>query len=173
MAFARARRPWAGARSWRVGVPGVASASPPEGRGASPAAIVPALERLRRRSDFLRVAAGRRKWVAPGLILQTLASNPETQGPQPRGPEAIRVGFTATRKIGNAVIRNRARRRLKAAAAAVMPLHARPGFDYVLIARAETPKRVYGALLADLETALRRLGTWREESAEEGDRNPC
>ena len=134
---------------------------------------MPALERLRRRSDFLRVAAGRRKWVAPGLILQTLASIPETEGTPVPAPEAIRVGFTATRKIGNAVIRNRARRRLKAAAAAVMPLHARPGFDYVLIARAETPKRIYGALLADLETALRRLGTWREEAPEQGERNPC
>ncbi|HYC13541.1 MAG TPA: ribonuclease P protein component [Stellaceae bacterium] len=134
---------------------------------------MPALERLRRRSDFLRVAAGRRKWVAPGLILQTLASIPEADGAPAPAPEAIRVGFTATRKIGNAVIRNRARRRLKAAAAAVMPLHARPGFDYVLIARAETPKRIYGALLADLETALRRLGTWREEAPEQGERNPC
>ena len=122
-----------------------------------------ALERLRRRADFLRVAAGRRKWVAPGLILQTLASVPETPASIPaRQAEAIRVGFTATRKIGNAVTRNRARRRLRAAAAAVMPRHAQPGFDYVLIARAETPKRVYAALLGDLETALRRLGAWRE-----------
>ena len=131
---------------------------------------MPALERLRRRSDFLRVAAGRRKWAAPGLILQTAAFVPET--PQAL-PEGIRVGFTATRKIGNAVTRNRARRRLKAAAAAVMPLHARPGFDYVLIARAETPKRVYAALLGDLETALRRLGAWCEEGREQGERNPC
>ena len=132
-----------------------------------------ALERLRRRSDFLRVAAGRRKWVAPGLILQTLASDPEASETRARRPETIRIGFTATRKIGNAVTRNRARRRLKAAAAAVMPLHARPGFDYVLIARAETPTRVYGALLGDLETALRRLGAWRDGNAEQGERNPC
>ena len=134
---------------------------------------MPALERLRRRSDFVRVAAGRRKWVAPGLILQTAAFAPEMPASSAAPSEAIRVGFTATRKIGNAVTRNRARRRLKAAAAAVMPMHARPGLDYVLIARAETPKRVYAALLGDLETALRRLGAWRESTREQGERNPC
>jgi ribonuclease P protein component len=114
------------------------------------------LQSLRRRADFLRIAAGRRKWATPSLILQTL--------PQPDAvPDTgrIGVGFTASRRVGNAVIRNRARRRLRAAAAEMLPEHAAPGFDYVLIARAETPKRDYRALLADLEDALRRLGTWR------------
>jgi ribonuclease P protein component len=114
-----------------------------------------ALERLKRRADFLRVADGRRKWVTPGLILQTLAR-------VPGDGDAIRVGFTATRKIGNAVVRNRVRRRLRAAAADVMARHAAAGFDYVLIARAETSKRPFAALIGDLETALRRLGTWHE-----------
>jgi ribonuclease P protein component len=116
-----------------------------------------ALERLKRRADFLRVADGRRKWVTPGLVLQTLA-----RAPADDAPDAIRIGFTATRKIGNAVTRNRARRRLRAAAASVMARHAAPGFDYVLIARAETPKRPYAALIDDLETALRRSGTWHD-----------
>jgi len=116
-----------------------------------------ALERLKRRADFLRVAGGRRKWVTPGLILQTLA-----RAPAGGVSEGIRIGFTATRKIGNAVVRNRARRRLRAAAASVMAGHAVAGFDYVLIARAETPKRPYAALIDDLEIALRRLGTWRD-----------
>ena len=116
-----------------------------------------ALERLKRRADFLRVADGRRKWVTPGLILQTLA-----RAPADNASEAIRVGFTATRKIGNAVVRNRARRRLRAAVADVMTRHAAAGFDYVLIARAETPKRPYAALIEDLETALRRSGTWHD-----------
>jgi ribonuclease P protein component len=114
------------------------------------------LQSLRRRADFLRIAAGRRKWATPSLILQTLPQSVAIPGAQQIG-----VGFTASRRVGNAVIRNRARRRLRAAAAAVMRDHAAPGFDYVLIARAETPKRAYGALLADLENALRRLGTWR------------
>ena len=116
-----------------------------------------ALERLKRRADFLRVADGRRKWVTPGLILQTLA-----RAPADNASDAIRVGFTATRKIGNAVVRNRARRRLRAAVVDVMTRHAAAGFDYVLIARAETPKRPYAALIEDLETALRRSGTWHD-----------
>jgi len=114
------------------------------------------LERLRRRADFLRIAAGRRRWVTPSLILQTLPQEDST-----RGSRGIGVGFTASRRVGNAVTRNRARRRLRAAAAAVMEGHAARGFDYVLIARAGTPKREYRALLADLEDALRHLGTWR------------
>jgi len=114
------------------------------------------LQSLRRRADFLRIAAGRRKWATPSLILQTLPKSDATLG-----ASQIRVGFTASRRIGNAVTRNRARRRLRAAAAALMRNHAAHGFDYVLIARAETPKRAYEALLADLEDAMRRLGAWR------------
>ncbi len=118
---------------------------------------MPALDRLRRRADFLRVADGRRKWVTPGLILQTLP-----RAPAENAGAAIRIGFTATRKIGNAVTRNRARRRLRAAAASVMARHAAAGHDYVLIARANTPTRPYAALIGDLEAALRRLGTWHD-----------
>ena len=70
------------------------------------------------------------------------------------GSPAIRVGFTASRKIGNAVARNRARRRLKAAAQQVLPLFGLPGNDYVLVARRETLERPFGDLLGDLESAL-------------------
>jgi ribonuclease P protein component len=117
------------------------------------------LARLKRRPEFLRVAGSRRKWVMPGLILQA-APSAEPPG-QPNDPSA-RVGFTASRKVGIAVARNRARRRLKAAVAALMPLHAVGGHDYVLVARAETVRRPYPQLLGDLETALKRLGLWRD-----------
>jgi ribonuclease P protein component len=110
-----------------------------------------ALERLKVRADFLRVAAARRRAALPGLVLQAA----------PRPPRATRaavgVGFTASRKVGNAVTRNRAKRRLRAAAAALLPVAGRPGTDYVLIARAGTAKRPYQELLGDLETALRRV----------------
>jgi ribonuclease P protein component len=69
----------------------------------------------------------------------------------------MRVGFTASRKVGNAVVRNRAKRRLRAAAAQVLPEQGRPGSDYVLIARAGTTDRPFSELIADLERALRRL----------------
>jgi len=121
-----------------------------------------AVARLKRRPEFLRVAAGRQKWVAPGLILQALRqddSKPSTEGIAP-----ARVGFTASAKVGNAVVRNRARRRLRAAAASVLPRHAESAHDYVLIARAGTLKRRFADLVADLEAGLKRLGLYREDA---------
>jgi ribonuclease P protein component len=116
--------------------------------------------RLTRRPEFLRVADGRRKWVAPGLILQALDRRP----PPAAGGHEARVGFTASAKVGNAVARNRARRRLKAAAAMLLPLHGRPATDYVLIARIETLTRPFPALLQDLEAALRRLRCYVDDA---------
>jgi ribonuclease P protein component len=121
-----------------------------------------AVARLKRRPEFLRVAAGRQKWVAPGLILQALRqddSKPSTGGIAP-----ARVGFTASAKVGNAVVRNRARRRLRAAAASVLLLKAEPAHDYVLIARAGTLKRRFADLVADLEAGLKRLGLYRRDA---------
>jgi ribonuclease P protein component len=71
--------------------------------------------------------------------------------------EAVRVGFTASRKVGNAVIRNRAKRRLRAAAAEVLGRDGRQGTDYVLIARAGTGERPYAELIGDLAAALRQV----------------
>jgi len=111
-----------------------------------------AVARLQRRPEFLAVAAGRRRWVAPGLILQA-ARRPEDS----TLPLVPRIGFTASRKVGMAVTRNRARRRLKAAAEQVLPLHGDSGCDYVAIARAETVTRPFADLVADMTTAMDRL----------------
>jgi ribonuclease P protein component len=121
-----------------------------------------AVGRLKRRPDFLRVAAGRRKWVAPGLILQALSQHDADSGTNHRAP--ARAGFTASARIGGAVERNRARRRLRAAASAVLPLHARPAHDYVLIARTGTLTRRFSDLVADLEGGLKRLGLYCEDA---------
>ncbi|HXE28066.1 MAG TPA: ribonuclease P protein component [Stellaceae bacterium] len=110
------------------------------------------LARLKRRPEFLAVAASRRRWVAPGLILQA-ARRPEDSDL----PPVPRIGFTASRKVGIAVVRNRARRRLKAAAEQVLPQHGAPGFDYVAIARTETATRPFAELVADMTTAMERL----------------
>jgi ribonuclease P protein component len=121
---------------------------------------------LKARADFLRVAATRRRAAAPGLVLQA-ALRSEGSG----CGAIVRVGFTASRKVGNAVIRNRAKRRLRSVAAAILPCNGRPGTDYVLIARATTVDRPYQALIADLEAALRRVnrgkGKNRLSAAEE------
>jgi ribonuclease P protein component len=101
--------------------------------------------RLTRRADFLRAAKGR-KHATQSCVVQALA-RPED------GPEA-RVGFTATRKIGGAVVRNRAKRRLREAARLLLPRLGRAGVDYVFIARQETAARPWPSLLDDVERAL-------------------
>jgi ribonuclease P protein component len=105
------------------------------------------IDRLRKRREFLAAATGR-KWAATGLILQ--ARN--------RADDAApRIGFTVTRKVGSAVIRNRARRRLRAAASEILPLLAKEGYDYVLVGRAGTLTRAWPDLLDDLRSALAKV----------------
>jgi ribonuclease P protein component len=104
------------------------------------------MNRLKNRADFLRAARGVRRSTA-GLTLELcLTPAPASDG--------LRVGFTASRKVGNAVARNRAKRRLRAAAAALLPLHGRAGHDYVLVARTATLTRPFADLLTDLTGAL-------------------
>ncbi|MDE0779376.1 MAG: ribonuclease P protein component [Alphaproteobacteria bacterium] len=110
------------------------------------------IARLPKRSDFLRIAAQKRRWAAPGLVLQV--------APRPNDVNLvdgnIRVGFTATRKVGNAVIRNRSRRRLRAAVDRVITRFARADCDYVVIVRAATAQRAFDKLVSDLEVALKK-----------------
>ncbi len=134
--------------------PMLQSAGPAPGGEAS-------LSRLKRRAEFLRVAAARRKWAAPGLVLQVADASEPVGGGKRVAPE-LKVGYTVSRKVGGAVTRNRARRRLKAAVQQVMARHARPGLDYVVIGRAATNGRDFSDLVRDLEQALRRLGAWRQ-----------
>ena len=106
------------------------------------------LGRLKKRSEFLYVRDGRYKAIG-GVVVQ-MRKNPDSD-------DLIRAGFTATKKIGNAVIRNRAKRRLRAVAREKLAELGRPGHDYVLIARQSTVERGYSDLRADVDKALRSL----------------
>src|SRR5205085_5659537 len=123
------------------------------GAGAAPGdrTMPPRLATLKTRADFLRVGAVRGRAVRPGVVLQAAGR------PAQDGDAGIRVGFTASRKVGNAVLRNRAKRRLRAAAAAVLPRLGRSDTDYVLVARGDTANRRFAELVADLESAVRQL----------------
>jgi ribonuclease P protein component len=105
--------------------------------------------RLRRRAEFLLVAGKGRKAPAPGLVLQSLAR--EDDGP-------ARLGFTVTKKVGNAVVRNRTRRRLREAARAVLAEAKVCGVDLVLIGRDATRSRPFADLKDDFRRALGKVG---------------
>ena len=113
------------------------------------------VERLKKRADFLRVAGVRRKWATPGMVLQAAPDEGADAG-------FLRVGFTATKKTGNAVMRNRIKRRLRALADEILPRHAKAGWDYVLIGRKSTIDRDFNALRSDLLYALKKTGARTE-----------
>ena len=110
------------------------------------------IETLRKRADFV-AARGGRKVNRPGFLLQARRN----------GLEEMRVGFTCSKKLGDAVRRNRAKRRLREIARLTLPKHGAPGFDYVLIGKKDTTAELpFETLRADLETALGEIGGGRQ-----------
>ena len=105
--------------------------------------------RLTCRAEFLRAAAKGRKVPMPGMVVQALPR--DDQGP-------ARLGFTVTKRVGNAVVRNRTRRRLKEAARLVFAEHPVTGVDLVLIGRETTRARDFKALQHDLRRAMAKAG---------------
>ena len=130
----------------KVSVASPAPSSFPAANGGAP-------EMIKKRRDFLAAARARR-WVAKGMLVQ----GRKRRDGEMIGPDVVRVGYTCSKKVGNAVIRNRAKRRLRAAAAAVLPIKGRSGWDYVLIGKAgQTVDRGFADLVSDLETAIARV----------------
>ena len=111
--------------------------------------MAPASQRLTRRAEFLRVAATGRRVAVHGLVLQAL--------PRPEG-EPARLGFTVTKRVGNAVVRNRTRRRLKEAARLLLRERPVAGVDLVLIGREATRGRDFLLLIDDFRRALDKVG---------------
>ncbi len=107
----------------------------------------PIIETLRKRAQFLFVRQGAR--ASRGAVLVEARRRAEDG--------AIGVGYTASKKVGGAVVRNRAKRRLREAARQLLPEHGLAGVDYVLVARQSTPEADWAGLLDDLKTALIRL----------------
>jgi ribonuclease P protein component len=106
------------------------------------------LDRLKRRSDFLRVQAAGRKWVSTTLILQVAENDTGT----------CRFGITVSKKTSkSAVVRNRIKRRLRAVLCDVLPGHAKSGIDYVVIGRAVAETKAYADLEKDLIWCLKRM----------------
>jgi ribonuclease P protein component len=120
------------------------------------------LETLKRRAEFDRVRAGR-KWAAKGFVLQAMPR----EGQDPHGP--ARFGFAVsgkalaapglggTSKRAGAVVRNRAKRRLKEALRLSAPSHAREGYDYVIIGRREVLHQSFADLLEDMQFAFGKV----------------
>jgi ribonuclease P protein component len=115
------------------------------------------LQKLTKRGQFLAVRAGFRA-ARPNLLVE--ARRRAESG-------AIGVGFTASKKVGGAVVRNRAKRRLREAARQLLPVHGLAGLDYVLVARQSTPEADWAALLDDLRSALIRLAADLKTGASE------
>jgi len=117
----------------------------PDMHDAGPAFVV---ETLKKRADFLKAAKGKRQHM-PGFVVQ--ARKRGAQEPN----DMVRIGYTCSKKVGNAVARNRAKRRLREIAQAVLPEHGLSDYDYVLIGRAsETAARNFTEMKADLIRAL-------------------
>jgi len=117
------------------------------------------IERLKKRADFL--ACAKAASCARGAVVVQA---------RPRDEAAlVRAGFTATKRVGGSVVRNRAKRRMREAARLLLPQLARPGFDYVFIARGGVTTRPWERLLDDVKSALIRLAADRDSRAPDQD----
>lgn len=124
-------------------------AEKPETAEATPAAVFVRPEIMTKRADFLAAAQGRRM-ALPGFHLQARFRDD--------GLETVRVGFTCSKKVGNAVARNRAKRRLREIARLMLPTCAKPGWDYVLVGRRDaTAAADFAQMQSDLKAALGKI----------------
>jgi len=160
---------WAGCGSSRAGGQRVASAfrpsSPARPAACEVAAPTMGIATLKRRAEFLRVRGGKR-YASANFVLEGRARHPAQQGLA--SGDSARFGFTVTKKIGGAVVRNRIRRRLKEALRSIAPRAALPGHDYVLIARVAAAACDFEDLKSDLARALQKVNVTPDKTSDGG-----
>lgn len=129
---------------------------------------MPAFSVLKKRRDFVRLTKSGESVPVRTLVLQAAPNG------LPAEADKARIGYTTTKKLGKAHVRNRCRRRLRAAAALFFGQHALPGFDYVLIARYSTAAAPFAAICKDLCYALKKINRkfCPQESEDEPQDNP-
>ncbi|GHA50133.1 ribonuclease P protein component [Amylibacter ulvae] len=129
--------------------PPEATISTPQGAGGTPPAVSVCLQTIKKRADFL--ACSRANWRGTtGLVLQARDRKDDDT--------STRVGFTCSKKVGNAVARNRAKRRLREVARIVLSEKGRAGWDYVLIGKSQvTANRDFNDLIKDMRYALKKV----------------
>ncbi len=116
---------------------------------------LPPLGKLKKRAEFLAAASSGHKCATKGIVVQM----------RPRTDDGQFFGLTASKRVGNAVCRNRAKRRLRALATDLLPTMAKSGCDYVLIAKPDTVQRDFALLRGDLLYALKKLGALKAKHA--------
>lgn len=136
-------------------MPGNPKSSTPDVKGSAP------FQRIKKRADFL-AAARAFSWATPGLVLQARKRD-DTDPP--------RVGFTVTKKVGNAVIRNTVKRRLREAVRAEFTEHANPGYDYVVIGRKTSIDADFDSLKSDLALAADKVHKGARRTRKNSSRN--
>lgn len=108
---------------------------------------------IKNRKDFLIANTAGVKFIVSSLILQSVKRSPEHPAPK----EEVRIGFTVTKKMGGAVIRNRIKRRLREAARPQLTKYGKAGHDYVIIARHKALNCNFSELTRDMEFAFSKI----------------
>jgi len=106
------------------------------------------IKTLKNRADFLYIRKQEQKWVRPGMVVQSCV----------RDQDGVRVGFTVTKRVGNAVIRNRVKRRLRSVVQEILSENELLSCDFVVIGRQATIDRSFQDLKGDLYKSLYKLG---------------